>query len=130
MLEYHPAQCEKLRLHCTNGKSLESFCASIGVTPNTILQWYSDFPDFRETVEMAPCLELYYWEQRLLEAIERGDKDIIIVIKSRIDNLMKYVVSPIKKETYSNFKEDISTATKIQSSGDLIKDLEILLNNK
>jgi hypothetical protein len=126
MFDYTPEQCENIMFHCKEGKSLESFCATIPVSPKVINQWYQDYPEFKEAVEMCPCLELLYWEEALLKAIETRDVSFMNIIKSRIDNLLKYVTSPIKKETYNNFKEDISTS-KTKSTGDLVKDFNLLI---
>lgn len=128
MFDYDPLQCENIKLHCQSGKSLESFCAKIGVSPKTINQWYLEYPEFKEAVEMCPCIELLYWEEQLICALEKRDKDSLSIIKSRIDNLLKYVTSPIKKETYNDFKEDTSIS-KIKGSGDLIKDFNLLRIN-
>ena len=127
MFDYSPEQCDAIKFHCKNGNSLESFCAKIGVSPKVINEWYQEYPDFKEAVEMCPCLELYYWENELKKALENCEKEVLPLIKSRIDILLKYVTSPIKKETYSNFKEDTSKSVKQKSTGDLIKDYHLLL---
>ena len=125
LYDYKPSYCLSIKDHCRLGKSLESFCASVGVSPKVINQWYNEYPDFKDAIEMAPCLELLYWEEQLLLCLEKRDRDSLQIIKSRIDNLMKYVASPIKKETYNNLREEVGQQ-KVKSTGDLIKDFNLL----
>jgi hypothetical protein len=127
MFEYSKKQCEAIMNHCASGKSLESYCAKIRVSPKTINHWYQEHPEFKEAVEMCPCLELLFWEERLLDAMEKKEEGTypLGIIKSRIDNLMKYVTSPIKKETYNDFKEDNQQA-KIRRNDDMLEDFNLL----
>lgn len=127
MKKYSEVHCEELMDHCKGGKSLESYCATVGVTPGVIAQWYSEYPAFKQVVEMAPCLELLFWEKKLIESIEQGQEDFVNVIKSRIDNLMKNVISPIKSGIYHNLKED-DRAQKIKNSDDLLTDYKLLMD--
>lgn len=125
-MDYSPEICDKLKIHCENGKSLESFCAHIGVSPKIIIKWYEDYPEFKEAVELAPCLEIYYWEMTLIRALARGEKESINVSKSRLEKLEKYVMSPLKKNTYKNLKEPKLTADTMSSTGDLVQDFDLL----
>lgn len=129
MTSYKPDFCSRLKVHCENGKSLESFCAAINVSPKVITEWYLEYPEFREAVEMAPCLELLYWEMQIIGALAKGDKESIAVAKNRLDHLAKYVVSPLKKNTYSDLKE-LNPNKQHIASGDLVKDLNLLMNKK
>src|SRR5271165_7575344 len=125
MVDYRPEFCERLILHCENGKSLESFCATLRISPKVISEWYMEYPDFKEAVEMSPCLELLYWEQEMVKALRDRDKETIGVAKNRLDNLAKYVVSPLKKNTYITLKESDQNKQSM-TSGDLVKDLTLL----
>ena len=129
MVNYKPEFCEQLKRHCENGKSLESFCAVLRISPKVISEWYLEYSEFKEAVEMAPCLELLYWEHTLIRAIERRDKDSINLAKSRLDNLAKYVISPLKKNTYIDLKET-NQNKQVATSGDLVKDLSLLYDKK
>lgn len=128
-MDYKPDLCEKLKIHCENGKSLESFCAVIRVSPKVITEWYLEYPDFKEAVEMAPCLELYFWEATMIRALTNKDKESLLVAKSKLDNLSKYVISPLKKNTYNDLK-DTSNNKQVLSSGDLVKDMNLLYDKK
>jgi hypothetical protein len=129
MTDYKPEYCDKLRQHCENGMSLESFCASIKVSPQTIEDWYDRYEEFQSIMQMAPCLELYYWEQTLLTAIYQKNKEGILVAKSRIDTLSKYVTSPLKKSTYTNLK-DTRTKKSSGSSRDALNDFALLQKSR
>jgi hypothetical protein len=129
MTFYDSKYCQRLIDHCENGKSLESFCAALKVSPKVIEDWYIDHLDFQDAVNMAPCLELLYWEQTMIRAIQNKDKESITVAKSRLDNLSKYVVSPLKKNTYSGLKEAHLTKS-TTSTGDLVKDLYLTQDRK
>jgi hypothetical protein len=122
---YKPEYCEQLLTHCDSGRSLESFCALIRVSPKVISEWYNDFTDFKEAVDMAPCLELLYWEMTMVRALQNRDKDSINVAKSKLDHLAKYIVSPLKKSTYGDLKEN-NINKSVKSTGDLVKDLDLL----
>lgn len=129
MTFYKEDYCEQLKIHCENGKSLESFCAVLRVSPKIISEWYNDHFEFREAVDMAPCLELLYWEMTMVRALQNKDKESINVAKSKLDNLSKYVISPLKKNTYVDLKEtNINKST--TSSGDLVKDYRLLMDEK
>lgn len=131
MTTYKTEYCEKLRLHCSNGKSMESFCALINVSPQTVEDWYDQHDDFKHMMQMAPCLELYYWESILLTAIEHKNKESILVSKSKIDSLNKFVTSPLKKSTYINLKDDRKkTASTASSTRDALEDFKLLDNTK
>lgn len=129
MTFYEPKYCQQLIDHCDNGKSLESFCAAIKVSPKIIRVWYKDYKEFQEAVEMAPCIELLYWEQAMIRALANKDKETIVVAKSRLDSISKYVVSPLKKNTYADLKEE-NTNRKLEGSGDLVKDWHLLQDRK
>lgn len=129
MTTYKSEYCEKLKTHCANGMSLESFCASLKVSPQTIEDWYDLHEDFQNMMQMAPCLELYYWEQSLLTAIHQKNKEGILVSKSKIDSLSKYVTSPLKKSTYSNLK-GTRKKTDTGSTKDALDDFALLQKHK
>lgn len=127
MVEYSPELCDKLKIHCETGKSLESFPARIGVSPKLIEEWFHEYPEFKEAVETAPCWELYYWEMALITALTRGDRESINISKVKLEKLSKLVTSPSRKNTYSNLKEQKGSKNNSISSGDLVKDLSLLL---
>ncbi len=129
MTIYDSSFCEELKDHCESGRSLESFCAVKRVSPKTMIEWYLEYPDFAEAVEMAPCMELLYWEMQIIAALKHKDKDTMTIAKSKIDHLMKLITSPIKKETFNDFKE-ISTKKQTASSGDLVRDLYLLADKR
>jgi len=125
MKEYSPNHAIDLKNHCREGKSLETYCAHIGVTPAIISHWYNEYYDFKEAVEMAPCLELLFWEESLLTALNNNQKEFATVIKSRIDTLMKVVISPIRNDIYSSLKDDDKKKL-IKKSEDLLNDFRLL----
>lgn len=130
MRTYKHEYCEQLRIHCENGKSLESFCAALGVSPKIISEWYNEHQEFQDAVDMAPCLELLYWEMTMVRALNNKDKESIMVAKSRLDNLYKCVTSPLKKNTYSDLKENPTNKKMFKSTGDLVSDYRLLIDKE
>lgn len=129
-MDYSRELCEKLKIHCKNGKSLESFCAHIGVSPKIIEDWYLEYPEFKESVEMAPCYELYYWEMELIRALTNKDKEVITVARTKLEKLSKFVTSPSRKTTYSGLKEPKASKENKASTGDLVQDYTLLFGEK
>ncbi len=125
MTFYDSRVCEELKAHCKKGKSLESFCALIGISPRVMTEWYHSYPEFQETVEMAPCLELLYWEEVLASALETKDKDYMSTARYKIEYLSKFVTSPIKKDTFNDLR-DVNSKKQNKTSGDLVKDFALL----
>lgn len=128
-MQYSPEICDKLKVHCENGKSLESFCAHIGVSPKIIEEWFLEYAEFKEAVEMAPCYEMYYWEMELIRALGRADRETINVAKGKLERLSKLVSSPSRKNTYSNLKEPKASKNAVASSGDLVEDFTLLFGD-
>lgn len=125
MTIYKPEYCTRLKEHCENGNSLESFCAAINVSPKLIGEWYDLHEEFQNMLEMAPCLELYYWERELLTHMHLKNKEGMLIAKSRIDSLSKYVTSPLKKETYNSLKEH-RKSPHAGTSKDALEDFRLL----
>lgn len=131
MTMYDSRFCQLLKDHCGAGRSLESFCATpaICVSPKIMTEWYHQYEDFRDAVELAPCLELMYWEMYLGVALAHKDKEAIYVSKSRIDHLMRHITSPITKNTFNDLKE-APEKKKTSTSGDLVRDLYLLKDKR
>ncbi len=129
MTAYDNRYCEQLKVHCENGKSLESFCAVLRVSPKVMTEWFLEYPEFQEAVEMAPCIELLYWEMTMVRAMQHKDKESMNIAKSKIDYLSKLVTSPIKKNTFNDLKE-VNVQKQSSSSGDLVKDLYLLADRR
>lgn len=77
--------------HSENGGSIESFCSTTGITPSQFEKW-KDIPEFNEAFRMAQASIITYWEEKLEEALVRGEdsdinKEIIKVCRFKLESL-------------------------------------------
>jgi hypothetical protein len=70
--KYDPSYCAAVIEHMTDGASLTSFAADIGVARSTINQWIGDYPEFSEAVTIAKAKCLAWWERVNRQNAESG----------------------------------------------------------
>lgn len=63
--KYKPAYAELMIEHMTEGASIASFAAEIGVARSTINQWAEDHEDFSEALKVGKAKCAAWWETRL-----------------------------------------------------------------
>jgi len=61
---YDPAYCEQAIELGRIGKSTEAIGAIIGVGTATLYRWRDEHKEFREALDIAKDMELYWWEEQ------------------------------------------------------------------
>ena len=61
---YDPAYCEQAIELGKIGKSTEAIGAILGVGTATLYRWRDEHPEFREALDIAKDMELYWWEEQ------------------------------------------------------------------
>ena len=61
--KYKPTYCNEVITHCSEGASLTSFAAEIGVARSTINEWIEHYPEFSEAVKKAKAKCAAWWEK-------------------------------------------------------------------
>ena len=61
---YDPAYCEQVIELGKIGKSTEAIGAILGVGTATLYRWRDEYPEFREALDIAKDMELYWWEEQ------------------------------------------------------------------
>jgi hypothetical protein len=62
--KYDPAFCQQMIDYCSDGASLTSFSASIGVARRTLFNWAEQHADFAEAIDIAKACACSWWEER------------------------------------------------------------------
>ena len=71
--KFQPSYCDQVIEHMTDGASLTSFAAEIGVARSTINEWMEAHSDFADSVRIAKAKCAAWWEKRGRElAVEGG----------------------------------------------------------
>lgn len=74
---YKPEYCDLIIDHMTQGFSYESFAGVVGVSKQTLYNWESNNPEFKEAKEVGKSRSLLWWEGIMLEHIvhtQRGKR--------------------------------------------------------
>jgi len=61
---YDPAYVDRVIELGKIGKSTEAIGAILGVGTATLYRWRDEFPEFREALDIAKDMELYWWEEQ------------------------------------------------------------------
>ena len=61
---YDPAYIDRVIELGKIGKSTEAIGAILGVGTATLYRWRDEFPEFREALDIAKDMELYWWEEQ------------------------------------------------------------------
>ena len=73
---YDPAYCEQAIELGKIGKSTEAIGAMLGVGTATLYRWREEHPEFREALEIAKDMELYWWEDQAMSyMVENKESD-------------------------------------------------------
>lgn len=78
--KYRPVYCNELISHLSEGASIASFAAEIGVARSTINQWAEDYPDFSEALQIAKAKCSAWWERRLRDQAVNGKGSTVATI--------------------------------------------------
>ena len=73
---YDPAYCEQAIELGKIGKSTEAIGAMLGVGTSTLYRWRDEHPEFREALDIAKDMELYWWEDQAMSyMVENKESD-------------------------------------------------------
>ena len=67
---YQPKHCQTILKMAANGYSLQSFCAFVEETHNTILLWMREFEEFREACKIAEMKRHLFYEKTAIENLQ------------------------------------------------------------
>ena len=81
---YRPEFCKAVMDHCAEGYSLASFSTTIAVSPRTLRNWSSKYPEFKEAVGAALARRCLYWETTALEIIHHGRNRPVTDAEARV----------------------------------------------
>jgi transposase len=78
--KYDAAFCAAVIEHMSDGASLTSFAADIGVARSTINEWMGNYPEFSEAVNIAKAKCAAWWELqgRTLATAGGGNATLVI----------------------------------------------------
>lgn len=65
--KYKPEYCEQLLKHCAEGRSIETFAASIDNVPEALMMWANKYVDFEVCLRVAYWKSFAYWENLVIE---------------------------------------------------------------
>lgn len=77
---YDKAYCKAVIEHMSNGASVTSFAAEIGVARATINNWMSEHPEFLEAVNIAKAKCAAWWEKTGRALARDGGGNATLVI--------------------------------------------------
>lgn len=78
--KYRPEYCDAIIEHMSEGASMTSFAAQVGVARSTIGQWMQDYPEFKEAAEAAKAKCAAWWEKVARSNAQTGDGSAALVI--------------------------------------------------
>jgi hypothetical protein len=109
--EYKPDYCQQIVDYMSQGYSVGSFGAHIGVTKTTIYEWFNVHPEFEEAHELGKQMAMKFFETMLMSSMtgtipkqlaDKGSKKIDITA----------VIFALK----TRFHQDYSEKTKLEHS--------------
>ena len=78
--KYKPEYCEAIIDHMSEGASMTSFAASIGVARSTINEWIDNNPEFSESVKVGKAVCAAWWERvGRKNAVEGGGNATLVI---------------------------------------------------
>lgn len=77
---YRETYCDQVIEHMTEGASLTSFAAEIGVARSTINEWMANNPEFSEAVKIGKAKCAAWWEKIGRENAMSGGGNATLVI--------------------------------------------------
>lgn len=78
--KYQPSYCDLVIEHMSEGASLTSFAADIGVARSSINEWMAANPEFSEAVKIAKAKCAAWWELQARNGAKGGDINPTLVI--------------------------------------------------
>ena len=78
--KFQPSYCDQVIEHMTEGASLTSFAAEIGVARSTINEWMEANADFAHSVKIAKAKCAAWWEKRGRELAVAGGGNPALVM--------------------------------------------------
>lgn len=124
--QFNPDYCGLLIEHCESGHSLETFAGAYNISPDKIVQWAMEYPDFKDAAKIALTKQMYYWECQLLEGMRSGEKSQIECAKLMITSFKNVTENKIRESLYDDYKEQKNE--KLRSTDtDLAKELQAKL---
>lgn len=72
--KYDPKFCQMLIDHGKEGKSFESFAGKIGITKDTLYNWFEDHKEFSDAKKQCVEFSRTWWESKSIEALEEIDE--------------------------------------------------------
>lgn len=78
--KYDTAYCDSIVEHCSDGASITSFAAEIGVCRDTITEWVKVHPEFSLAVKRAKASACAWWEKQARTITEKGGGNATLAI--------------------------------------------------
>lgn len=78
--KYEPRFCQMVIDHMSDGASMTSFAAEIGVARSTINEWMAVHPEFSEAVKIAKAKCAAWWERLGRQGAQGGEVNPTLVI--------------------------------------------------
>lgn len=125
--QFNPEYCGLLIEHCESGHSLETFAGVYNISPDKIVQWAMEYPDFKDAAKIALTKQMYYWECQLLEGMRSGEKSQIECAKLMITSFKNVTENKIRESLYDDYKEHKNEKPRTTDM-DLAKELQAKLN--
>lgn len=100
--KYSPEYCAEMVSYCSNGASLTSFAASIGVSRRTFKNWVDEHGDFAEALDVAKGAATVWWETRARKVADgEGGPGAASMIQFALKNLAPDDFSDRREVAYS-----------------------------
>lgn len=78
--KYKPSYADQVIEHMTEGASLTSFAAEIGVSRATLNVWMEEYPQFLEAVGIGKAKCAAWWEKTGRKTAENGGGNATLVV--------------------------------------------------
>ena len=76
--KYDPAYCEQAIEHLSEGYSITTLAAKLGIGISTLYDWRKQFPEFAEALKQGEEQCKHWWEDQAREAAKSGNAAVII----------------------------------------------------
>ena len=78
--KYRDEYCEQIIIHMSDGASMTSFAAEIGVARSTLNEWATHNPEFSEAIKIAKAKCAAWWERLGRSGAQGGEVNPTLVI--------------------------------------------------
>lgn len=124
--QFNPEYCALLIEHCEGGHSLETFAGAYNISPDKIVTWAMEYPDFRDAAKIALTKQMYYWEQQLLEGMRLSEKSQIECAKLMITSFKNVTENKIRESLYDDYREQRAEKSRATNT-DIAQELQARL---